>query len=1158
MKTTLTTVFGIKRCLLVALWFTSVAGFSEIEKNNFSKSTSKTIEIGLYEVSVENPPSFFTFLSLYSDFSSAGEPSIVSWETHSQKNVFLYHQDDNMVATANRNRITSGSSSWKMVKGLSDSQGVSFLSVDNPGHYLVVQDKRIQLKVTEKNSDFKQNATFYIRKGLADSSKSSFESFSQPGKFIMHNDGGIYLETIVTDQNKADATFSAYTGDIQSKNWQKAENTIWTPWGEQIDDPEQVLQEYPRPQLQRNDNWINLNGLWRCKKGNAGEPVPFGQNLDKDILVPFPVEAALSGVKEHWDRIWYRKVFTVPSDWSGQTVKLHFGAVDWESEIYVNQQRVLLHRGGFDPFSVDITNYLNGGSNELIVRVFDPTNYGSQPVGKQNRDRFNDTEHIFYTPASGIWQTVWLEAVPTSHIDDIKIVPNIDNSTLQLTVTTSGDTSGLTVEAQAKDGQVIVSNVSGGANTPLTISIPNQKLWSPEDPFLYDLSIQLKRGQETIDAVESYFGMRKISLGKHEGVTVMMLNNKFLFQMGPLDQGYWPDGIFTPPSEEAIVFDLQKMKDLGYNMVRKHIKTEPARWYYHADRIGLLVWQDMPNGWNINTAEQRNQHELELERMVRSYWNYPSIIMWVVWNEQWGMYDQVRLTNETMALDPSRMVNGNSACCGGSSQGGHLKDFHFYPAPNSPEPDPNRAIVAGEYGGLVLPKPGHIWDPNYFSTWAYLTKDDNEFTDKFVNYCERITGMREVQKMSAAVYTQWVDVEGEVNGHYTYDRKIFKGDYNRIKASLIQTYDTSVDNGITPPPGYVAWASYNIAGKFIRHRNGESLIDGGVKPKDDIFWKMVPGLAGQGVSFQSKNFPNRYLRHRDGRLFLDDFNDSNLYKEDATFIVKPGLADSKLVSFQSLNFPQHYIRHRDDILFTETITNEIGKKDATFYSYTGSEIVSWESHNMPGFKIRHQNSIGSVDNDIAIKEDAEWKMVHGLAGIGVSFQSVNFPNRYLRHQDNAILLAENNGSALFKEDATFFLREGLDNPDKFSFESYNFPGNYIRHRDFLLYSEPMATNQDRADATFQLTDDNVLNAGLSISKNIQKVISLYPNPLKDRLYIRGVQKSETASIYDITGKKVLQPSFENEQEIQVIDTSFLESGLYFLKIGTTEIKFIKE
>ncbi|MBN1411021.1 MAG: AbfB domain-containing protein, partial [Spirochaetales bacterium] len=647
--------------------------------------------------------------------------------------------------------------------------------------------------------------------------------------------------------------------------WEKAPNTIWTTWGENIN-PNTTLQEYPRPQMERG-NWVNLNGVWRCREGSAGEAVPVGSNLSQDILVPFPIQSALSGVKQNWHRFWYRRTFTVPSGWSGQRVLLHFGAVDWESEVYINGASVGIHKGGYDPFEYDITDRLNGGTNELIVRIYDPTDADGEPgpTGKQQDARWNSTNGIWYTPSSGIWQTVWMEAVPATSIRSLKLIPNIDNSTLAVTVTTSGSTSGITVEAIAYDGSAVAGSVTGNANTQLTLPISNQKLWSPSSPFLYSLTVSLRSGSTNVDSVNSYFGMRKISRGSVGGVTKMLLNNSFLFEMGPLDQGFWPDGIYTAPSDAAIIFDIQGMKDLGYNMVRKHIKVEPERWYYHCDRLGLLVWQDMPNGSN-NTTEKQNQFRTELERMINTHINHPSIIMWVTFNEQWGIFDSVNIANYAKSLDSSRLVDENSACGSGGSTVGDVRDYHYYSPPGCPAPD-SRALACGEYGGLVLVKTGNMWDPNYYSTWALMTNSDSEFTTTYVNYCNQIVSLRDNSGLSAAVYTQWTDVEGELNGNYTYDRKVFKGDRASIRAALQATY-SGAGTPVNPPAGTVAWESYNYRSYFIRHQDSRGRISNVISPIEDAYWRMIPGLAGAGVSFESVNYPGMYLRHTNSEIWL--------------------------------------------------------------------------------------------------------------------------------------------------------------------------------------------------------------------------------------------------------------------------------------------------
>ena len=399
---------------------------------------------------------------------------------------------------------------------------------------------------------------------------------------------------------------------------------LMTRWAKDVS-PENALPEYPRPQMVRKD-WLNLNGLWDIKLADGTEA---------KILVPYPIESALSGVMKHADRMTYRRSFEIPQAWSGRHVLLHFGAVDWEAKVSVNGKELGVHRGGYDDFSFDITDALKtSGEQEIAVEVFDPTDAGSQPRGKQ----VLHPGGIMYTPTSGIWQTVWLEPVAETHIESLLLVPDVDAGCLRLTVGGTG-----TVEAVASDGGRQVAQVSGDAGAELKLAIPDPKLWSPDSPHLYDLRVSLKSGGKTVDEVTSYFGMRKIALGKDEqGVTRLMLNGKFVFQVGPLDQGFWPDGIYTAPTDEALRWDIETMKKLGFNCARKHVKVEPDRWYYWCDKLGLLVWQDMPAGDN-KTAEAKQQFEVELRRLIEGRRDHPAIIMWVVFNEGWGQYDTQRL-----------------------------------------------------------------------------------------------------------------------------------------------------------------------------------------------------------------------------------------------------------------------------------------------------------------------------------------------------------------------------------------------------------------------------------------------------------------------------------------------------------------------------------
>jgi beta-galactosidase/beta-glucuronidase len=538
-------------------------------------------------------------------------------------------------------------------------------------------------------------------------------------------------------------------------DWQPAAGPLKTRWAKDVT-PDNVLPEYPRPQMVRKD-WLNLNGLWDIKLGDGTE---------SKILVPFAIESALSGVMKHVDRVTYRRSFEIPKGWSGQQVLLHFGAVDWESKVTLNGKELGVHRGGYDAFSYNITDALKGeGAQEITVEVFDPTDLGGQPRGKQKLKPGS----IMYTATTGIWQTVWLEPVPPAHIESLRIVPDVDDGCLRLTVVGSGS-----VEAVASEDGKDIAQVTGQAGSELKLSIPNPKLWSPDSPHLYDLRVALKSGDKTVDAVTSYFGMRKIALGKDDkGVTRMMLNGKPVFQVGPLDQGFWPDGIYTAPTDEALRFDIVETKRLGFNTTRKHVKVEPDRWYYWCDKLGLLVWQDMPCGNSYTDKPQpinKPQFKSELVNMVKNLWNHPSIIMWVVFNESQGQHDTEALVAEVKALDPSRLVNNASG--NDDKNCGDVIDKHTYPGPESPKPEENRAAVLGEFGGLGLPVDGHTWTKK---TWGYEgTKNIEDLTNGYEKLLRKSWDLNATAGLSAVIYTQLTDVETECNGLLTYDREINK------------------------------------------------------------------------------------------------------------------------------------------------------------------------------------------------------------------------------------------------------------------------------------------------------------------------------------------------------------------------------------------------
>ncbi len=570
--------------------------------------------------------------------------------------------------------------------------------------------------------------------------------------------------------------FLAPGPSASAQEWKPAKASLMTQWASDVN-PARAHPEYPRPQMARA-KWLNLNGVWQLDMGKPGDTPPFGKGLPRRILVPFPVESALSGVMEHTDRLWYRRTFTVPTDWKGQRTLLHFGAVDWEAEIFINGKSVALHQGGFDPIDLDITDSLKpSGPQELVVRVFDPSDAGEQPRGKQT----NKPGGIFYTATTGIWQTVWLEPAPATSIARITLTPDVDGKVLRVTPSlSSGATamSNLTMVATAFDGPKAVGTIQGRAGTTLAVPVPGAKLWSPDRPFLYNLTVTLKQGRRELDRVNSYFGMRKIEMKKVGKFNRLLLNGKPTFQMGPLDQGFWPDGIYTAPTDAALRFDIEVTKRLGFNTIRKHVKVEPDRWYYWADRLGILVWQDMPGAGN-RTPAAKAQFQKELLRMVEERRSHPSIIMWVVFNEGWGQFDTERLTRLVEQTDPSRLVNNASGWT--DFKVGEVADMHNYPGPGAPDPGPNRAAVLGEFGGLGYIAPGHLWSAG---GWSYQNQPSNQaLTRRYEDLLTRVWDLEKTQGLCAAIYTQTTDVETELNGILTYDRALVKMDKARVSAA---------------------------------------------------------------------------------------------------------------------------------------------------------------------------------------------------------------------------------------------------------------------------------------------------------------------------------------------------------------------------------------
>ena len=598
----------------------------------------------------------------------------------------------------------------------------------------------------------------------------------------------------------------------QKSDWQLVPGRIVSPWAEKVN-PAKPLPEYPRPQMVRA-NWENLNGLWEYSVQPRSQQETMPTSFSGKILVPYPIESALSGVGKTVGQdsvLWYSKSISISAKLRKQNVLLHFGAVDWQCDVYVNGRKVGAHQGGYDPFSFDITTALKpGDQQEIALRVWDPTDKGPQPRGKQ----VNKPESIWYTPVTGIWQTVWLESVPQTHIADTRHFPDIEQQTLTVSAQVKNLQANDQLRITAWDGKKKVAEQLVRADATAALKVDNPKLWSPENPFLYDMRIAVVRKGKVIDEVKSYFAMRKISIAPDaQGIQRMMLNNKFVFQYGPLDQGWWPDGLYTAPTEAALIFDIDKTKEMGFNMIRKHVKVEPARWYNYCDKTGMLVWQDMPSGdlgasWGNHPGIEGEGEDMnrtpESEKIYRTEWaaimddlyNFPSIVVWVPFNEAWGQFKTQEIVNWTMQKDPSRLVN--SASGGNFHPVGHIIDLHHYPGPAMPRADlfgAKQAIVLGEFGGLGLPLEGHTWQQK--NNWGYQTfKNADELFEKYSSFTLKLQDL--IKKgLSAAVYTQTTDVEVETNGLMTYDRKVMKVPANKLKEVNSKLYDPALAPGVT-------------------------------------------------------------------------------------------------------------------------------------------------------------------------------------------------------------------------------------------------------------------------------------------------------------------------------------------------------------------------
>ena len=616
------------------------------------------------------------------------------------------------------------------------------------------------------------------------------------------------------------AAILAVAGTISAQSWAPAGNRIKTKWAEEVS-PTNAHPEYPRPQMLRPE-WKSLNGLWDYAVTPKSEARP--KTFDGKILVPFAIESSLSGVGKALtpdDALWYSTTFSVPSNWKGKRLILNFDAVDWKADVFVNDIKVGSHTGGYTRFSLDVTPYVKNGSNSLVVRVEDASDNDFQPRGKQVKD----PRGIWYTSVSGIWQSVWIEPVAPAHITDYNVVSSVADKAINVTVDAAGVQEGDVVKVFLLDGGIGYSTETANAAKPaadgmysvlasgmavpggtVTLNVRNPKLWSPESPYIYGLDIQILRAGKVIDRVAAYAPMREVSVYRKNGNTLLMgLNGEGLFQLGPLDQGWWPDGLYTAPTDEALKFDIQKTKDFGFNMIRKHVKVEPDRWYYYCDQLGMIVWQDMPSfavskkwgmyyygegeDWPASPEAKANYYK-EWGEILNQFKKFQCIAVWVPFNEAWSQFDTKDVVAFTKRTDPTRLVNQSS---GGSWEEGvgDILDNHHYPYPAFRMWDKNMINVLGEYGGIGFPVQGHLWQAD--KNWGYVQyKSGDEVLAEYADFAEQLKQLIK-QGCSAAVYTQTTDVEIEVNGLMTYDRKVIKMDEKKLRAvneGIIKSMET--------------------------------------------------------------------------------------------------------------------------------------------------------------------------------------------------------------------------------------------------------------------------------------------------------------------------------------------------------------------------------
>lgn len=651
----------------------------------------------------------------------------------------------------------------------------------------------------------------------------------------------------------------------ESNTWSTKSAPLATPWTSLVT-PKNALPDYPRPQLSRptakTPTWMSLNGLWQYSPSDGYSLPQFGKNLSQKILVPYPAESALSGVQEHSDFMIYRRTVTIPASYRSNSkhVRLNFGAVNYDATVWVNGIKVTRHTGAYDEFSVDITGALRkSGPQEIVVGVHSPVDSASIPVGKQRLD----PNGIFYTAASGIWQSVWLEPVTATSIATFTATPNKDLKSFTVSNTINGDPTNAKITVTAYAAGKKVASVTGAASAKLKLAVTKPHLWSPDDPFLYTFHVSLKSARGT-DVLESYAGLRTIAIKKANGKNRIVLNNKPTFLLGTLDQGFWPDGIYTAPTDAALRFDIKKTKDLGFNTIRKHIKVEPARWYYWADKLGMMVWQDSPalptgrNG-NLSNGEKANFRS-ETTRMVDQLKNSTSVIGWVPFNEGWGQWSVQAASDvgaQVKAQDPTRLVDERSGlnCCDtpGDAGTGDIIDYHQYQGPALPAPDATRASIDGEHGGLTLSVEGHTWPGAPINPYGSVA-NAQELNDGYVKNNDDLRELGAKNGLSGSIYTQITDVEGEQNGFFTYDRQILKVDQAVVRASNLSVIAAGDDVSTPPPAGTPGLAG--VGHWALNEGTGTTAADtAGSHPltlENGATW--VDGKAGKALHFEGNQF----------------------------------------------------------------------------------------------------------------------------------------------------------------------------------------------------------------------------------------------------------------------------------------------------------------